>query len=41
MALFDVAPIALVWFVFFPPAFYCRWVERGGSKRVEGALPAN
>jgi hypothetical protein len=32
MALFDVAPIALVWFVFFPPEFYCRWVERRGSR---------
>jgi hypothetical protein len=31
MALFDVAPIALVWFVFFPPAFYRRWIERSGK----------
>jgi hypothetical protein len=30
-ALFDVAPIAIIWFVFFPPAFYCRWVEGGGK----------
>jgi hypothetical protein len=32
IALFDVVPIAIFWFVFFPPAFYCRWVERRGSQ---------
>ena len=31
MALFEVVPIAIFWFVFFPPAFYCRWVERRGK----------
>jgi hypothetical protein len=31
IALFEVVPIAIVWFVFFPPEFYCRWVERGGK----------
>jgi hypothetical protein len=41
IALFEILPIAIVWFVFFPPAFYRRWVERGAAKRVEGAPPAN
>jgi hypothetical protein len=31
IALFEVVPIAIVWFVFFPPAFYCRWVGRRGK----------
>jgi len=26
--LFEFVPIAIVWLVFFPPAFYRRWVER-------------
>lgn len=29
-ALLEIAPIAIVWLVFFPPASYCRWVERAG-----------
>jgi hypothetical protein len=37
IAFFEVVPIAIVWFVFFPPAFYRRWVE-GGGKRA-GAVP--
>jgi hypothetical protein len=41
IALFEIVPVVIVWFVFFPPASYCRWVERGGSTGVEGALPAN
>jgi len=40
-ALFEILPIATVWFVFFPPAFYCRWVEGGGSAGAEGTPPAN
>jgi len=27
----EFAPVAIVWFVFFPPAFYSRWVERVAS----------
>jgi hypothetical protein len=38
-AFFDVAPITVVWFVFFPPAFYCRWVE-GRGKPADAKLPA-
>ena len=30
-ALFEVAPVAVIWLVFFPPEFYCRWVEGGGK----------
>ena len=30
-ALFEIVPITIVWFVFFPPEFYCRWVEGGGK----------
>jgi hypothetical protein len=37
IALFDVAPMAIVWFVFFPPEFYCRWVE--GSAKPADAVP--
>ena len=31
IAFFEVVPIAIVWFVFFPPDFYCRWVENRGK----------
>jgi hypothetical protein len=41
IALFEVVPVASVWFVFFPPAFYRRWVEGGGSRGAEGTPPAN
>jgi hypothetical protein len=34
IGLFEIIPIAIVWFAFFPPAFYCRWVE-GGRKPVD------
>jgi len=34
MALFEIVPITIVWFVFFPPEFYCRWVE-GGEKPAD------
>jgi hypothetical protein len=37
-AFFDVAPITVVWFVFFPPKFYCRWVE-GRGKRADTKSP--
>ena len=37
VALFEVVPVAVIWLVFFPPAFYCRWVEAVG--RVENAEP--
>jgi len=31
VALFEVIPVAIIWFVFFPPDFYCRWVEGRGK----------
>ncbi len=31
IAFFEFIPIAIIWFVFFPPDFYCRWVERGSK----------
>ena len=37
-AFFDVAPIAIIWFVFFPPEFYCRWIE-GRAKRADASTP--
>jgi len=37
-ALFEIAPVAVIWFVFFPPKFYCRWVE-GSGKRVDAVPP--
>jgi hypothetical protein len=40
-AVFDVAPITIFWFVFFPPAFYCRWVAGGVSTEAEGSPPTN
>jgi hypothetical protein len=38
VALFEAVPVTVVWFVFFPPAFYCRWVE-GGGKPATAAPP--
>jgi len=37
VALFEVFPVTIIWFVFFPPAFYCRWVE-GSGKPADAAL---
>jgi hypothetical protein len=31
IALLEIVPITIVCFVFFPPDFYCRWVERSGK----------
>ena len=31
IAAFEVVPVAVIWLVFFPPAFYCRWVEGSGK----------
>jgi len=36
IAVFEVVPVAAIWFLFFPPAFYCRWVERRGSRVSAG-----
>jgi hypothetical protein len=36
-ALFEAVPVVVIWFVFFPPAFYCRWVE--GSGKPADAVP--
>jgi len=41
IALFEIIPVVIIWFVFFPPAYYCRWVEGGGSTAAGGVLPAN
>jgi hypothetical protein len=41
IALFEILPVAIVWFVFFPPAFYCRWVERGGKSTDAVPPPAD
>jgi hypothetical protein len=41
IALFEILPIVVVGFVFFPPAFYGRWVLGGGSTGAEGSPPAN
>jgi hypothetical protein len=30
-ALFEVVPVAVIWFVFLPPEFYRRWVEGSGK----------
>ncbi len=30
VAAFEVVPVVFIWFVFFPPEFYCRWVEGAG-----------
>jgi len=32
-ALFEVAPVAVIWLVFFPPAAYCRWIGGGNATR--------
>ena len=31
VALFEAVPVAVIWFVFFPPEYYCRWVEGSGK----------
>ena len=38
VALFEAVPVAVIWFIFFPPAFYCRWVE-GGGKPADAVSP--
>ncbi len=38
VALFEVVPVAVIWFVFFPPEFYRRWVE-GSAKPADAAPP--
>jgi hypothetical protein len=38
VALFEAVPVTVVWFVFFPPRFYCRWVE-GSGKPATAAPP--
>ena len=38
VAAFEAVPVAIIWFIFFPPEFYCRWVE-GGGKPVDTKLP--
>jgi hypothetical protein len=39
VALFEVVPVAVIGFIFFPPAFYCRWVEgRGKSSDAQAPM---
>ena len=38
IALFEVVPVAIIGFVFFPPRFYCRWVGRS-EKPADAAAP--
>jgi len=41
VAAFEVVPVVFIWFVFFPPEFYCRWIEGSRSTEAEGSPPAN
>jgi hypothetical protein len=41
VALFEVVPVAVIWLVFFPPEFYCRWIESGGKPKTQESPPAN
>jgi hypothetical protein len=34
VALFEVAPVAVIWLVFFPPPFYSRWIDGADAKRT-------
>jgi hypothetical protein len=38
VALFEAVPVVVIWFVFFPPEYYCRWVE-GSGKRADAEPP--
>ena len=38
VATFEAVPVAIIWFVFFPPEFYCRWIE-GRAKRADDNTP--
>jgi hypothetical protein len=38
VAVFEVVPAAVIWFVFFPPEFYCRWIE-GSGKPADSERP--
>jgi hypothetical protein len=37
IALLEIVPVAIIWCVFFPPKFYCRWIE--GSAKPADAGP--
>jgi hypothetical protein len=41
IAFFEIVPIVIVWFTFFPPAFYRRWVEGGRPTGGEGPALEN
>jgi len=41
IALLEIVPMMVVSLVFFPPAFYCRWVEGGESTEAEKSPPAD
>ena len=38
IALFEAVPVVVIWLIFFPPEFYCRWVEDSG-KRADAVPP--
>jgi len=29
----EIVSVAVLWFVFFPPAFYTKWIERRAAQR--------
>jgi hypothetical protein len=37
-ALFEVLPVGVLWFLFFPPDFYRRWIE-GRAKAAHAKPP--
>jgi len=41
VAVFEAVPVMIIWVLFFPPAFYCRWIEGRESTGAEGTRPAN
>jgi hypothetical protein len=38
IALFEAVPVVMIWFAFFPPQFYCRWIE-GRGKPADAVAP--
>jgi hypothetical protein len=41
IALFEIVPVAMAWCVFFPPDFYCRWVEGSANSADAAPTPAD
>ena len=38
VAAFEAVPVVVIWLIFFPPEFYCRWVE-GSGKSADAKAP--